>query len=692
MELEPMIDLGGWMRRLPGQLFAAARRVDPVLLSAMVIGLLVRTWAFGSIPPGLNQDEASTAYDAFCLIHYGMDRNGFHLPVMLVSWGSGMYSLAAYVAAPFIGLLGLSVFSARLPFLVAGFAAIPLLYLLLCDTVDRHTARIGAVLLALSPWHIMVSRWGLDSNLLPFVFLLATVLLVRSLRRPVLLVAACIAYALALYSYGTAYVVVPVFLVLVGIYGVRHRRWPLATILRSAGAFALVATPIVLYLLVNRFGWQSIRTPFFSIPRLTGVPRYQTMGNLNVLSAEFFPRAVSNLKIAWSLFRSQNDELIWNGVPGYGILYWFSPVLVVVGMAVLVGQSMSSRFQSAFFLLAWCVAAMALTAFVSVNINRANIALVPFVFCAAIACGFLWQHKLIAITLCLLFGLSGIGFISNYFGPYRERAAPAFFASFGEAIRYASAQTEGEICITSHVSMPYIFVLFANREDPREFYRTVHYDNPGAEFQNVASFSRYRFGFQNCSEAARVLVVTHDEEEGLAGEQFSAKRFERYTVLTRQEPLFRPPEDGPHTNDLQRLTFAAKPTTSASPSSATNASFVTLFNQQKYDEALHVALSLREEQGSPDPSLLNNIGLCYYKLARYPEAESAYLEAIKLRPEYETAMDNLSLVYARQNRLDLAVSYAERALQLRPGDPGISRHLASYRRRESEAGAAASAK
>jgi hypothetical protein len=55
-------------------------------------------------------------------------------------------------------------------------------------------------------------------------------------------------------------------------------------------------------------------------------------------------------------------------------------------------------------------------------------------------------------------------------------------------------------------------------------------------------------------------------------------------------------------------------------------------------------------------------------------------------------MDNLSLVYARQNRLDLAVSYAERALQLRPGDPGISRHLASYRRRESEAGAAASAK
>ena len=90
-----MIDPGAWMRRLPKRMYTVGRRADPVLLSAMAVGLLVRAWAFGSIPPGLNQDEASTAYDAFCLIHYGMDRNGFHLPVMLVSWGSGMYSLAA---------------------------------------------------------------------------------------------------------------------------------------------------------------------------------------------------------------------------------------------------------------------------------------------------------------------------------------------------------------------------------------------------------------------------------------------------------------------------------------------------------------------------------------------------------------------------------------------------------------------
>jgi tetratricopeptide (TPR) repeat protein len=138
--------------------------------------------------------------------------------------------------------------------------------------------------------------------------------------------------------------------------------------------------------------------------------------------------------------------------------------------------------------------------------------------------------------------------------------------------------------------------------------------------------------------------------------------------------------------DLQRLRLklAENPETATDPSFDAGASFVTLLSQHKYDEALRVALLLKGSQASPDPSLLNNIGLCYYKLARYPEAEQAYLEAIKFRPDYGTAMDNLSLVYAKQNRLDLAISYAEKALKLKPDDPGVSRRLKAYVRQKAD--------
>ena len=138
--------------------------------------------------------------------------------------------------------------------------------------------------------------------------------------------------------------------------------------------------------------------------------------------------------------------------------------------------------------------------------------------------------------------------------------------------------------------------------------------------------------------------------------------------------------------DLQRLRLklAENPETATDPSFDAGASFVTLLSQHKYDEALRVALLLKGSQASPDPSLLNNIGLCYYKLARYPEAEQAYLEAIKLRPDYGTAMDNLSLIYAKQNRLDLAISYAKKALKLKPDDPGVTRRLKAYYRQKTD--------
>jgi tetratricopeptide (TPR) repeat protein len=144
-------------------------------------------------------------------------------------------------------------------------------------------------------------------------------------------------------------------------------------------------------------------------------------------------------------------------------------------------------------------------------------------------------------------------------------------------------------------------------------------------------------------------------------------------------------DNGPLMRELQRLktTLARKPMTPEGQSIDPGALLVALLGEKKYQEALQVALSLQRKQDKPDPSLLNNIGLCYYKLARYPEAERAYLEAINLRPDYDTALGNLSLVYAKQNRLDLAIAYAEKALQLKPDDPSISRHLQDYRRQKS---------
>ena len=81
--------------------------------------------------------------------------------------------------------------------------------------------------------------------------------------------------------------------------------------------------------------------------------------------------------------------------------------------------------------------------------------------------------------------------------------------------------------------MPYIFVLFYTKEDPRLFERTVHYDNLGAEFQSVSSFGRYRFGIGRCANSASAVVARADEAASLGRDQFAVKEFERFVVLLR---------------------------------------------------------------------------------------------------------------------------------------------------------------
>ncbi len=58
-----------------------------VLIFIMAFGL--RIYKLGEIPHGINIDEAGMAYDAFCLLHFRVDRSLNQLPVYFVNFGGG---------------------------------------------------------------------------------------------------------------------------------------------------------------------------------------------------------------------------------------------------------------------------------------------------------------------------------------------------------------------------------------------------------------------------------------------------------------------------------------------------------------------------------------------------------------------------------------------------------------------------
>jgi 4-amino-4-deoxy-L-arabinose transferase-like glycosyltransferase len=530
-----------------GARIAAFLRAHWLLLVILFLGAAARLYAFGSVPAGLNQDEASTGYDAYALLHYGIDRSGFHNPVFLVGFGSGMSALPSYLAMPFFLVFGVSVAALRAPTILMGILALPAFYLLVRRTGDRTLALFATFLLAISPWHIMDSRWTL-AGVLPNLVVFGVLALCRGREKPRALLWAAVFFALTLYEYAPAYLFTPVFLVLASLFFVRNRPPSWKPFVQAGVLLGVLALPIMLTVAVNQFKLGSIDTPLLSIPRLPSAPRYQTVSTL--FGGNGATTVADNLHAFWRLLVTGNDGLIWNAIPGYGYLYRIGFPLAVAGVLVTLVRRRFWTSDVEFFFLAWLVAGVVLAAAETININRVNLVFLPIIFFAAVGIRAIAEavasfavkirplvvFRAVLTAIVVYYCVSFAYFTRAYFGAsYRAQIGDAFFAHFGDAINRAASATTGPLCITDHVNEPYVFVLFYRKLDPHLFEQTVQYENPGAEFQNVATFDRYTFGLDRCNPSITQGYVADQHEAGqIDRARFSTQQIGRYVVALRR--------------------------------------------------------------------------------------------------------------------------------------------------------------
>jgi len=511
----------------------------------IIAGVLARIILAGQIPPGLNQDEASIGYDAYSIMKYGIDRNGISNPIHLIAWGSGQNALYAYLAIPFIALFGLNVLSIRAVNIFFGIISLIIFFLLAKNITNKRMALISLFLLAISPWHIMASRWALESNLFPAFMLLSVYFIALSLKKPWFLPASALLFALSLYAYGTSYFAIPVFLALVLPYLAYHRKLKITPFLLAAAVFTLVALPIFLFVIINNFQLETIKIWFISVPRLTGPARFSAISS--VFSRDFISSTLRNIANFIRLVVLQSDVLMWNSIPGFGYIYLFSLPFIFIGVWNAAKSLKENKSQ--YIMLAW-LAASVLTAFITeININRINIIFIPLIYFTALGIDAIFKnHKKAFISLLVVYITSFLTFCGVYFTIYSDSVGPQFFESLGSAIKYASEATDGTVYITDSINMPYIYVLFYTKTDPYTFLNTVEYLNPGDAFQQVASFGRYRFGPVNLNSSDRSIVSSNtayilennelDEffkSNKLNKDDYLQKAFKNYTVVSKRK-------------------------------------------------------------------------------------------------------------------------------------------------------------
>lgn len=99
------------------------------IIIIMALAIFSRVVLIDQCPGGIHADEAFSGYEAWSLLHYGVDSAGYTNPVYLTVWGGGMSVLNSILMIPGIALFGLNAVTVKIPAMVMGIVSVFVFYL-----------------------------------------------------------------------------------------------------------------------------------------------------------------------------------------------------------------------------------------------------------------------------------------------------------------------------------------------------------------------------------------------------------------------------------------------------------------------------------------------------------------------------------------------------------------------------------
>lgn len=181
----------------------------PVILFS--IGLILRMIFWNQFPPGFTADEATMGYDAYSLLKTGKDQFGNPWPFSFRSFGDYRPPLYVWSVIPFVSLLGLNPLAVRLPSMIAGALEVLMIYFLGKELISKKAGIAAGILLALSPWSLMQTRFAQEANLSTLCIFAGVLWLISWFKKKknIYLLLSSIVFSLSFYAYHNARLTTP---------------------------------------------------------------------------------------------------------------------------------------------------------------------------------------------------------------------------------------------------------------------------------------------------------------------------------------------------------------------------------------------------------------------------------------------------------------------------------------------------
>lgn len=485
------------------------KKFNWLIITVLVIASLFRLPYLNTHMPSLYGDEIAIGYNAFSIVKTGRDEFGKFMPLQFQSWGDQKNPVYIYAVA-FIELFtGATPASVRIPSALAGILAVYLTYrLVLLLKLGEGPALLSALLLALTPWHIHISRGGYEANLALTLGLGSVVYLLdhKHFRSIILLV-------LSAYTYYTTKMFGPLLLMFVWgwmVWGKDKILWLKPFLRYWAMAFVLVIPLIYLALFQNgqaRFAAINIFADQTVAPRVIRFRNF--FPDSKSLMAKVFENRITYHYQDFFTYYFDNfsgqflfvggDSNVRYGLAGHGMLYLIDAPFILAGILLL--YSKHKRIWT--LLIVWLLLAPLPTALVGRAYGLRSLVILPIlqVFAGyAFYQLFLWVKKSklnlsLFILTCVLY-VSSVGIWTvRYIYQYPSYGRYWYDSTMFEALQFAKTRENiyDHIIITQSYGEESMYYAFYNQIDPR-VYRQAKANKLTIDGVPMIQIGKYYFG------------------------------------------------------------------------------------------------------------------------------------------------------------------------------------------------------
>ena len=496
-----------------------------ILLFILFLAAFLRLWKLGTIPPHLTSDEAALGYNAYSILKTGKDFWGESLPIVFKSFGDYTPGLYVYLAAPFIGVMGLNEFSVRLPNAIFGVIIVYFVFLLARIIFEKAKykdfegiALFSGFLAATNPWLIHFSRGAWVPNLAFCLTLIGIYFFSKSIEKSKFLIASAFFFGLTLISYQGAKLSTPIVVLLLGLLFFKNLiRFDKKVLLGSFGVGIIMSLPILISVYTGYAGRLTVVSAF-SYPRSeVDIEKILKQGSESVSGITYLAFHSESLNwvrvIMGKWFNHFSGRFLffegdWNNPRhssiNMGMFLLADSVLILAGLILFIRSLKNKYFL---FLLFWLLLAPvpSILSRDPVHGVRSLHMAIPLIIISSLALQSFFANlsknsliRIVFLGFVALYFLNYIYYLDSYYVHLPKHGAKYWEFGYREAVQYLeeSNLNSREVIFQQSYAQPFIYFLFYDKRDSREFWESAVYESSSVgDVGLVSEFKNLKFRY-----------------------------------------------------------------------------------------------------------------------------------------------------------------------------------------------------